>query len=276
VTFCAVPKPFQGHVGIIQRNAVRSWLSLEPRPEIVLLGDDAGVAELCEEFGLRHVPCLQRNEFGTPLLDDIFTQMQQTAETETLLYVNADIILFNDMLRAITLVADKLPDFLLAGRRWDYDLTEPLAITATDWQAELRADVARHARQANPASIDYFAFRPGLWPRIPPFALGRFMWDTWLLDNALENQRQVVDCSEFVTAVHQNHDYTHIPGVKAEKTATEMFFADVAASTTGYVIERNRNLALCGKWRYGVGTMHAPLFLDKAGELHIRSRPAPR
>ena len=44
-TFFAMPKAFRGHVGMIQRNAIGSWLRLTPRPEILLFGDDEGIAE---------------------------------------------------------------------------------------------------------------------------------------------------------------------------------------------------------------------------------------
>jgi hypothetical protein len=30
LTIFAVPKPFEGHIGMIQRNAIRSWKGLRP------------------------------------------------------------------------------------------------------------------------------------------------------------------------------------------------------------------------------------------------------
>src|SRR5436309_411668 len=38
LTLFAAPKPFRGHIGIIQRNAITSWTKLQPRPEIILYG----------------------------------------------------------------------------------------------------------------------------------------------------------------------------------------------------------------------------------------------
>ena len=52
----STPKAFNGLFAVIQRNAIESWTRLEPRPEIILFGRDAGTAELCDELGLRHVP----------------------------------------------------------------------------------------------------------------------------------------------------------------------------------------------------------------------------
>lgn len=71
-TFFAMPKAFRGHVGMIQRNAIGSWLRLTPRPEVILFGDDDGVAEYAAEHGVTHEPLVSRNEHGTPLMDDMF------------------------------------------------------------------------------------------------------------------------------------------------------------------------------------------------------------
>ena len=42
LTFFTTGKPFRGHSGIIQRNALRSWLLLDPDVEVILFGDDEG------------------------------------------------------------------------------------------------------------------------------------------------------------------------------------------------------------------------------------------
>lgn len=52
LTIFAVPKPFRGQIGIIQRNAIQSWTKLKLRPEIILLGNDEGTQEIAREFGL--------------------------------------------------------------------------------------------------------------------------------------------------------------------------------------------------------------------------------
>ncbi len=66
LTLFAIPKAFRGHINTIQRNAIKSWTLLNPKPEIILLGDDEGTAEVAQEFGLIHIPEVDRNEYGTP------------------------------------------------------------------------------------------------------------------------------------------------------------------------------------------------------------------
>ncbi len=63
LTLFSTPKPFRGHINIIQRNALESWRRLDPDAEIILFGDDEGAAEVCRELGLRHEPKVLRSEF---------------------------------------------------------------------------------------------------------------------------------------------------------------------------------------------------------------------
>ena len=52
LTIFACPKGFVGRAGEIQRNAIRSWVRLGPDVEVILLGDDEGVAEAAQELGM--------------------------------------------------------------------------------------------------------------------------------------------------------------------------------------------------------------------------------
>ena len=40
LTIFSCPKPFRGHFGMIQRNAIRSWTLLKPTPDVILIGDE--------------------------------------------------------------------------------------------------------------------------------------------------------------------------------------------------------------------------------------------
>src|SRR5574340_1281413 len=104
LTFFSLPKPFRGHIGIIQQNAIRSWLHLRPGNDIILYGDEEGTADFACEFGLCHVPDLKRNEYGTPLIGSMFRNAQTRAQHPYLCYINADILLFPDFLEALRIV----------------------------------------------------------------------------------------------------------------------------------------------------------------------------
>ncbi|MGO9123528.1 MAG: hypothetical protein ACLP6G_01430 [Terriglobales bacterium] len=209
LTLFTTPKKFEGHIGVIQRNAIASWIRMTPAPEVIMFGADEGAAETAAEFGLRHVPAVKCNEWGTPLVSDLFEQAQKLAAGAAVCYVNADIILFDDFAQAISRVAGWSNRFLMVGRRTDFDIKEPINFHQSDWAAQLRDRARREGRLQIARSIDYFAFSRGLYPPMPPLAIGRFWWDNWLLWKARSLQAKVVDATKAVLVVHQNHDYSH-------------------------------------------------------------------
>jgi hypothetical protein len=208
-TLFSTPKKFDGHIAVIQRNAIASWALMNPTPEVILFGTDAGTSEVAAEFGLRHVPTVKCNEWGTPLVSDLFAQAQELAKGAAVCYVNADIILFDDFAQAISRVAARSDKFLMVGRRTDLDVKDPINFQQDDWATQIRNRARREGRLQIARSIDYFAFSRGLYPPMPPLAIGRFWWDNWLLWKARSLQARVVDATKSVLIVHQNHDYSH-------------------------------------------------------------------
>ncbi|HEV1995538.1 MAG TPA: hypothetical protein VGR03_14500 [Candidatus Acidoferrum sp.] len=245
LTIFTTAKPFRGHIGIIQRNALQSWKALHRDIEIILFGADEGAAEAAHEFGLRHEPHVERNEWDSKRLDYLFARAQAIARHELLCYINCDIILMQDFWRAIERVRAMHRAFLMVGRRWDADITEPLAFEQHDWQSEerqspdwqkdLRARALQRGRKCTAEWIDYFAFSRGLYgPDMPPFVL-RVFWDNWLVWKALDSGKPVIDASRAVMAVHQNHDYSYHAQGKAGIWSGE---------------EAGLNAQLAGGWRH--------------------------
>ncbi len=215
LTLFSTPKPFRGHINVIQRNALQSWKLLHPDVEIIVFGDDEGAAEVCREFGARHEPEVLRSQLGTKRLDSIFGRAQQIAKHQTVCYANCDIILTQDFLEAHRTLASWNPNHLMVGRRWDTDITEPLHFESPDWRQQIVSLAKRQGVQRFYHNIDYFLFPRGLYKEIPPLVIGRIWWDHWLVGKARALGASVVDVSEEVCAVHQNHDYGyHVKGIE--------------------------------------------------------------
>jgi hypothetical protein len=212
LTFFSTPKPFHGHIDVIQRNALRSWLRVHSDVEILLFGDDPGAAEVCRELGIRHIPNVRRNTHGTKFLADIYDQAQVLARYPILCHVNCDILLFDDFREALQRVSLQTGKFLMSGQRWDVDIREPIDFDAPGCASRLRELAHCTNRQRPPNWIDYFAFRNGLFRgHIPEFVIGRPGWDNWLLWFARSSGAALVDASAVVCAVHQNHNYGYHP-----------------------------------------------------------------
>jgi len=214
LTIFALPRAFQGHNGIIQTNAIQSWTQLRPACEIILFGDDEGTAEVAAGLGIQHIPDVERNEYGTPLVSSLFRAAQELASHDCIGYINADIILLSDFVNAIRQVQEQAS--LIIGRRWDLDLKEPLDYSNPGWEAQLRTRLANEGRLHGLGGIDYFLFRRGTYLDIPSFAIGRTAWDNWLIYKTRALRLPVIDATEVVTIVHQNHDFAHITTIKGD------------------------------------------------------------
>jgi hypothetical protein len=209
LTLFSVPKPFAGHIDVIQRNALASWKRL-PGVEVVLFGDEPGTADVAREVGALHVPEVAVNEFGTPLLDSVFAQAQAVSESPRLAYVNGDVILLRDFTQALARVS--FERFLVVGRRWNVKISEPLDFDRADVEEMLRARLAAEGVLDPPTGIDYFVFdRLGPLAELLPFAVGRPAWDNWMIYNARRRGIPVVDATRAVTAIHQMHRHDHVP-----------------------------------------------------------------
>src|SRR5712692_8777368 len=138
LTLFTTAKPFTGHNGVIQRNALKSWTLLHPDVEVILFGDDEGAAEAASEFGINHVPHVERHESGMKYLRSIFDPAQELARHPILCYVNCDIVLTSDFRAAIERLQALHQKFVMIGRRWDIEVQAPLPFGAPDWEDNLR------------------------------------------------------------------------------------------------------------------------------------------
>jgi hypothetical protein len=205
----AMPKPFAGPVGVIQRNAILSWTQLSPRPAIFLFGEEAGTAEIAAELRLGHLRDIQRNALGTPLLSDLLRRAREVTSSRLLCYINCDIILLQAFVDAVAQIQKKFPRFLAVAHRWEIELTEPLAMEA---DAPLHLGMLPAGAPGHHTAIDVFAFTREMYAEVPALALGRAWFDQWLIKDALLRHIPVVDITRVARAIHQKHDYAHIAG----------------------------------------------------------------
>jgi hypothetical protein len=213
ITLFSAPKPFRDpHIALIQRNALQSWVRL-PETEVLLLGDEAGLAQAAREFGGTHLPQVKCNSNGIPLISSMLQLAREQGRGELLCIINADMLLMGDFVQAARRAMALQDRFVLLGRRWDCDITTPLAFS-NGWEAELRRSVENGGQLHRPAGSDFFLFPRACYQQVPDFAIGRAGWDNWMIYEARHAKWPVIDCTPSVTVVHQNHDYSHLPGAK--------------------------------------------------------------
>jgi hypothetical protein len=188
---------------MIQANAIKSWTMLKPEPEILLLGNDPGVDDISDRLGCTHHQGLRVNEWGTPLVSDAFRLGQELAKGDIMCYVNSDVILMQQFLGALNLVCEQKERFLMLSQRWDWH--KPSAVDFTPGWPMRTMDAAKaNGRLHNPFGIDAFCFTRGVFDEMPPFAFF-YAWDNWLILDALRRDVPIVDVSQHVMLIHQDH-----------------------------------------------------------------------
>lgn len=211
ITLFTAPKPFRdAHITTIQRNALESWKALGPAVEILLVGEEDGLAETAAEMGLRHLPQVARNALGTPLVSSIFELAREHSDSPILGYVNADILLLPELIPAVEQVRALRERFLMVGQRWDLDVRERLEFSP-GWDTRLSADIQARGRLHPPGGSDYFFFPRECFRHMPAFAIGRAGWDNWMIYEARRSGWTVVNATPSMRIVHQDHDYSHLP-----------------------------------------------------------------
>jgi hypothetical protein len=208
LTIFSAPKAFQGHIGIIQENAIRSWLCLHPKPTIILFSNEAGTAEAASRLGVQSVTQVETNSYGTPLVSNMFSQADTLAAGDVLAFVSADIILTQSTLHAARIAMEWSRRFLLVAQRHDVDVRQLIEFD-DGWEQRWAAKAVAGGKLHSAGAVDLFLYPKGQYQHMPPFAIGRTAYDNWILWNTVASQIPLVDATRFVTMIHQNHDYIH-------------------------------------------------------------------
>jgi hypothetical protein len=214
ITIFTAPKPFrEAHIDLIQHNAIRTWTAFGKDVEIALIGDEEGIDKVASELVVRHLPAVKTNNEGTPLISSIFELGRSVNESPLLAYVNADILLLPDFLENARIIEKLAESFLAVGQRWDLDVREAIG-GSSGWEEILLADVRSNGRLHPPMGSDYFIFPRACFLHVPDFAVGRAGWDNWMIYEGRREGWKVIDATGSITVIHQDHDYSHLPGGK--------------------------------------------------------------
>ncbi len=215
ITIFSLPKPFTNkHIATIQHNAIKSWMQLEPRPQIILFGRDEGVEEAARELNIEHNNDITYTSLGTPYLNSTFEKARKLAKHHTLVYLNADIILPPDFIKKCLDI--KFKKYLMVGHRWNLDVTEKINFSQKDWFDALFKQAKTVNNKSGRGGSDYFVYTRNCIKKFPPFAVGRIAWDNFIIYYFRKKHIPVIDASSLIHVIHQNHDYSHVKNSNGE------------------------------------------------------------
>ena len=191
ITFFTIPKAFEGHIGIIQTNAIKSWARLEGC-NVILFGDECGIDKF-EETNIYNHRDIDKNEFNTPMVSDAFNQVRLIAENDFICYINSDILLDHTIIELVKNMKDRdYYNYLLSSRRTDLDVTRYLDFNETNDSIN---NLLESGTLHGPAGMDLFLFHKSLNLNLPSFSVGRPGWDSWLVYMVRSRGSMLIDWS---------------------------------------------------------------------------------
>ncbi len=172
LTLFSAPKPFTDpRIRMIQGNAIASWCRL-PDVEVILMGQESGLQEAARRFGVRHIPEVERNSSGTPLVSSMIGLARELSRSPLLGIINADMIVMRDVVAAVRTMMHLRARFVLLSRRWDLQVDEPIQF-GEEWEECLRRAARERGVLHRPAGSDLFVFPRSCYSNLPAFAIGR-------------------------------------------------------------------------------------------------------
>ena len=184
------------------RLAIASWLACSPSSRVLLFVqrnefDPSGKfpAELDKEFGegrIIYAGGIRSDHNGVPYINEWFIEGVKYTPSKYICFINSDILLSSKWLprlkQVFTAMEEKKP--LIIGQRIDFDLKDSLYDELRFDQQHMLGDIDAMVNKSrnsvhSPYGIDFFAFRADAVPfdveMVPPFIMGRYNWDNWLI-----------------------------------------------------------------------------------------------
>lgn len=207
ITIFSTPKNFEGIFDIIQKNAINSWRALGNDIEIIIFGDSKGAKEIAENFAAIYIPIVKKSSNGVPILSDLFAQAEEIAKYKILTFINADIMLPFNFIDIFKKIEIRFKKFLMVGYRWDLEIKEEINFEKINDIQVFWKNLLINAKKHPSSGIDFFIFKKKTFRSLPDFIIGRPGYDNWLIWYARRRLIPVVDISNKIRVIHQNHHF---------------------------------------------------------------------
>jgi len=208
VTIFSPMRPFVNDIGIVQKQAISSWINIFPSCEIIVIEDEE---KTCEEnlksFDLKILKSVNRSISGVPLLDSMFEEVLKVAKYDIICYITADILLPHDFCSDILffdkLVNDQFGDYVGICSR--IDVKNPSINKGSLSDIEYYDKCLINGILRKRSGIDLWVFRKSLKINFLPFPIGRCLTDNWFVHFCRSQNITVIDFSEKIRIIHQYH-----------------------------------------------------------------------
>jgi hypothetical protein len=195
----------------LQWTALMSWAQLIRGQNIIIFVD---TEESCNFISshIRNIQCFTitcwNKEYNKPLLNCIFHQAHQHSVTDTMIYINGDIIITPHLISTIEYTRSNYDKFMLVGRRTNIDMSlTKLNEQHTNTYLPYLIEMCKQYGQLHTGyGIDLFVYSKKIIDakQFPPFLAGVYRWDNWLLSQQiLDDTVTTIDITNSVLLIHQ-------------------------------------------------------------------------
>lgn len=211
VTIFSPMRPFVNDIGIVQKQAISSWLNIFPTCEIIVIEDEENTCEQhLSNFNVKILKNVCRSNSGVPFLNSMFEEIMKVAKYDLICYITADILLDINFGKNI-LLFDKLANQKFGnyvGICSRIDVKNSSIIKGTLTINEYYNICLINGVHRKRTGIDLWVFRKSTEINFLPFPIGRCLTDNWFVYYCRSKNIPVIDFSDKIKIIHQYHTKT--------------------------------------------------------------------
>lgn len=184
--------------------AIRSWI-LNSKNVLIFVEDESLCKSITDKFppvSCRLHRC-NHHDYGIPVVSCLMLMGETVSTTEYILFTNGDIT-FSPLRQVLSTISQEVPNFVVAGQRIDIHSSKALESNLTSVRS-IMALALQEGELHGESAIDYFLYpkKLSIALQMPPFLLGNWKWDNWVLHDYIISERvTVVDATHDIHAVH--------------------------------------------------------------------------
>lgn len=260
ILFCC-PLPFENeNIIMIQTNALLSWKKLNFFDKIIITGNENGVKEFCLEHNFIHEPNLEVSEYNTPLISSIFEKSISHSQNDTdiLMYINCDIILLSNFSYKLTNIISKIQNedlingILIVGKKINWWNIYKIDYTNINYENKLLESINNESEIHSETGIDYWIFTRNTYKNnIPPFLIGKWLFDGCLIHIALKKNKLTIDATNEIQIIHQ--DVRKLTNNTEYNKST----SSIILKKENQLIERKKNEEIANQYKLHFHTIHS-------------------
>lgn len=201
--FFTTCKPFRDEFKWKQEQSIRSWLNLNCDKLVLIIGNDEGTKEFCDNNELCiHEPNIKK-QGSVPYVKDMFYIAEKYAnDDDIIIWTNADMMYSDDIINSTKHINSQQLSFVLVGQRWDWNHPRML----NELNPNL-IDVKKECKLHAPCGIDYLITKKNIiTSKIhEDLLIAGTSHDMKMLGYAISNNIFTCDLTQTNVVIHHNH-----------------------------------------------------------------------